>query len=62
MSQKQIHIKLTQNNPIITKEDKGETIVIMKKYIYTQEVENFLKETHFTQIPTDPTDKYQKQI
>ena len=32
------------------------------KDTYTQKVEDFLKESHFTQIEIDPTDKYQKQI
>jgi hypothetical protein len=29
----------------------------MNKDIYTQKVEDFLKESHFTQIQNDPTDK-----
>lgn len=59
---KQIRTKLTQNNLIITKADKGKTIVIMHKDSYTQKIEDFLKENHFTQLQYDPTDKYQKQI
>jgi hypothetical protein len=42
---KQIRTKLAQNNLIITKADKGKTIVIINKNTYTQKVEDFLTVT-----------------
>lgn len=34
----------------------------MDKDSYIRQVETFLEENHFTELPRDPTDSYQKQI
>jgi hypothetical protein len=47
---------------VSTKADKGKTIVIMNKDMYTQKVEEFLTNNNFRQLQNDPTDKYQKQV
>jgi hypothetical protein len=54
--------KLDQNNFTIMKGDKGKTIVIINKNTLTQKTEDFLQENHFTQLPKDPTDNFQKQL
>jgi hypothetical protein len=59
---KQIHTKLSQNNLLITKADKGKTIVIINKDTYTQKIKDFLRENQFTQLHKDPIDKFQKQL
>jgi hypothetical protein len=47
---------------MVTKADKGKTVVIIDKNIYIQKVENFLTDNNFIQLTQDPTNKYQKQI
>jgi hypothetical protein len=47
---------------MLTKADKGKTVVIIDKNIYIQKVENFLTDDNFMQLTQDPTDKYQNQI
>lgn len=47
---------------MVTKADKGKTVVIIDKNIYIQKVENFLTDNDFIQLTQDPTAKYQKQI
>jgi hypothetical protein len=59
---KQIHTKLTQNNLMITKADKGKTIVIINQDTYTQKVEQFLKGNQFLQLHKDPTVQYLKPV
>jgi hypothetical protein len=59
---KKIRTKLKQNNLIITKADKGKTVIIIDQNLYTQKVENFLNDNKFIQLTQDPTDKYQRQI
>jgi hypothetical protein len=59
---KQISKKLQQNNLTITKADKGRTIVIINKDWLIQKTEKFLKGNNFTQLPKDPTHKYQRTL
>jgi hypothetical protein len=59
---KQIRTKLIQNILIITKADKGKTIVIMNKETYTRKVCDFLRDNQIIEIHKDPTEKYQKQV
>jgi hypothetical protein len=56
---KQISKKLQPNNLTITKADKGKTIVIINKDCLIKKTEKFLKDNNFTQLPKDPTHKYQ---
>jgi hypothetical protein len=59
---RKIRNKLQQNNLIITKADKGKTIVIINKNTFIQKTEEFLKDNQFTQLQKDPTEKFQKQL
>ena len=59
---RKIRNKLQQNNLIITKADKGKTIVIINKNTFIQKTEGFLKDNQFTQLQKDPTEKFQKQL
>jgi hypothetical protein len=59
---KQLRTKLIHNNLMVTKADKGKTVVIIDKNIYIKKVENFLTDNNFIQLTQDPTNKYQKQI
>lgn len=58
---KQIVTKLKQNNLIITKADKGNTIVIIHRDEYIHKVETFLEDNQFTQLHKDRTAHYQKK-
>jgi putative IMPACT (imprinted ancient) family translation regulator len=57
-----IRNKLAENELIITKEDKGKTIVVLTMEDYTQKVNNFIQENQFVLINNDPTKNYQKAI
>jgi hypothetical protein len=57
-----IRNKLAKNELIITKADKGKTIVILTMENYTQKVNNFIQENQFVLINNDPTKNYQKAI
>jgi hypothetical protein len=57
-----IRNKLMENELIITKADKGKTIVILTKEDYTQKVNNFIQENQFTLLNNDPTKNHRKAI
>jgi hypothetical protein len=56
-----IRNKLVENELIITKANKGKTVVILTMEDYTQKV-NFIQENQFVLINNDPTKNYQKAI
>jgi len=45
---------------MITKADKGRSVVVIDKDVYQQKFKNFVQENHFTKIYKDPTEVYQK--
>jgi hypothetical protein len=57
-----IRNKLAENELIITKANKGKTIVILTMEDYTQKVNNFIQENQFVLINNDSTKNYQKAI
>ena len=57
-----IRRKLISNNAMITKADKGNTVVIIDKDVYTEKVEKFIEENNITLLKKDPTLKYVKDI
>jgi len=57
-----IQTKLTQNNAIITKADKGRTTVIIYITDYDTKVHNFITKNNYNTLPKDPTNKYQQLI
>jgi hypothetical protein len=52
-----INNKLVEENAVVTKADKGITIVIIYTKDYNNKVHNFLTDNSFQQIPKDPTNK-----
>jgi predicted transcriptional regulator len=57
-----IRNKLAENELIITKADKGKTIVMLTMEDYTQKVNNFIEVNQIVLINNDPTKNYQKAI
>jgi hypothetical protein len=57
-----IKYKIRENNLIVTKADKGKTIVILTEHEYKQKIRNFIQDNQFVLINKDPTSHYQKII
>jgi hypothetical protein len=54
--------KITNNNAVITRADKGKTTVIMYTHDFNDKVHNFLSENNFRTIPNNPTTIDQRNI
>ena len=54
--------KIRQNNLILTKADKGNTVVLMDKEEYTQKVESYIAANGYQELTKDPTQKYQEDL
>jgi hypothetical protein len=54
--------KLLDNKAMITKADKGNSIVVVDQDAYQEKVLRFIKENNFTNLINDPTNKFQKEI
>ena len=59
---KGINKKLTDNGAIVTKSDKGNSLIILYLHDYDTKVRDFIDNNSFTIEPTDPTKKYQAEI
>ena len=59
---KKLKNKIKENNLLVTKADKGNTSVVMKKDWYINKTEDFIKEGPYQGIKYDYTSKYQAQI
>lgn len=59
---KTIQAKLQENNAIITRADKGNSLVILPSQQYKSKVHNFLQANRFQTTSTDPTKTYQNLI
>jgi hypothetical protein len=46
----------------MTQADKGKTIVMMYTQEYDQYIDTYINNSHFAQLPTDPTNTYQRFI
>jgi len=57
---KQIQHKITSNNAMITRADKGKTTVIIYTHDYNDKVHTFLSKNNFHIVPKDPTIKDHK--
>ena len=57
-----IQSKLRNNNAMITRADKGNSLVILPTQMYESKVHDFLQANQFQTISTDPTKSYQTQI
>ena len=56
-----IRDKLIQNNCMITKADKGQTLIVITKDAYESKIYNFLQDNKFIQTPRDPTAFYTRE-
>jgi hypothetical protein len=54
--------KITDNKLIITKADKGNTLVILQKDVYNEKVKEFMIQNNFTKLTHDITSKQQRTI
>jgi len=59
---KQINHKITNNNAMIAKADKGKTAVIIYTQDYNDKVHTFLSDNNFCTIPKDPTNHDHRTI
>ena len=62
MNLKTIKSKLEKNDAIISKADKGDTLVVMQKRDYTQKVFDFINNNNIKKIDRDPTKAYVKTL
>ncbi|KAI5636419.1 hypothetical protein NE865_10839 [Phthorimaea operculella] len=54
--------KIKDNDLIVTKADKGNTLIITTKVEYTQKVDEFLNSGQFQILKKDPTESFNKEI
>jgi hypothetical protein len=54
--------KLTNEDLIISKADKGNSVIILDKVSYISKCDNVLEDTSFVILPRDPTDRFQKSV
>jgi hypothetical protein len=59
---REIKEKITTNELIVKREDKGKTLVILTHEEYKQKVNTFIQDKQFTLINNNPTQHYQKII
>lgn len=59
---KSIRQKITDGNAVVTKADKGNTVVILDKTEYDTKIEHFLTVNKIQKLNSDPTSKYSKEI
>lgn len=50
------------NDAIITKADKGQSLIIIKKAEYDSKVQQFLINNNFQTIAKDPTSRFQREV
>ena len=55
-------MELNDSKAMITKADKGNSILILSIQDYAKQINNVLTENHFLTIYTYPTDSFQKTI
>jgi len=59
---KQIKLKITEGNALISRADKGKSSVIIYTQDYIQKVHSFISDNKFHTIPNDPTTKNHNAI
>ena len=59
---KNIKKKLKLNNAIITKADKGNTVVVMNQSSHQEKVYKFIENNNIKKVQHDPTEKYNEEI
>ena len=58
---KRILHKIQHNQLVVTKADKGNTLVILHKEEYNKKIEEFLSTNNFTELTRDITNKQQEK-
>ena len=58
----QIRNKVEEHNAIVTKADKGNTLVIISREVYQQKVYDFIHNNNIKPIDVDPTSKFVKSL
>lgn len=59
---KSLKEKIKDFDLILTKADKGNCLVILKRSDYNSKVETFLKDNNFKILPTNPINKFTRQL
>ena len=59
---KQLKSKLKQNNIMVTKEDKGNSVVLIDTEEYTKKGNKFIKSKNYEEIKYDYTNKFQSRV
>ena len=54
--------KIKENQLIVTKADKGKTLVILTLEEYKLKVNNFIHNNQFIKIDKNPTQQYQRAV
>lgn len=57
-----INGKLRRDNDIVTKADKGRTVVIFNRNTYTNKVHEFIKNNRFNKLNNNPTSTFVEQL
>src|SRR5436190_23022811 len=57
-----IHQKLSNNNLILSKADKGNSIVILDKSNYLVKVNDFINNGNISELKSDPTPSFQLKL
>jgi hypothetical protein len=57
----QNEVTIEQNQLVITKADKGNTLVIIHKDEYHNKIQEFINNNNFNKLPSDITNKLQKK-
>ena len=59
---KSIRSKLSESNAMVTRADKGNSLVILPTTQYESKIDKFLNNNNFHTTATDPTNTFQTQI
>ena len=58
----EIKRKLIDNNNIVTKADKGQTLVILTHKDYKRKIQEFFINNNIIEIKRDPTDRFNRDV
>jgi hypothetical protein len=59
---KQIRRKLNNHHAIVSRADKGNSLVMLYQTDYNDKIQSFLIDNSFSVLPRDPTNKFQNNI
>ena len=58
----EIKRKLIDNNSIVTKADKGQTVIILTNEDYKRKIQEFFINNNIIEIKRDPTDRFNSNV